>query len=228
GRFFSAAFSSGATALDLRIGNHGIDVAVSCQGYAFRQLHVGDVEHGTGGQLSQIHFDALGQVTRQAGDFDFGGRVRDHCAVKLHGRRDVAVDEVQRYLGGDALGFAHALEVDVQDLRLVRVPLHGAQQHGLATLAVEDHVQDGGVEFFLAHGMEDFVVVEFDAQRLGGTAVNDGGNTTFAAQAAARTRTLVAARSSVEFHGMLQWGVKGHGPTVECSFWAAPWRSPRP
>src|SRR5690606_40132574 len=42
---------------------------------------------------------------------------------------------------------------------------------------------------------------DLDVQGLVGTAIDNGGNTASAAQAAARTRTLDATQSGVEFHG---------------------------
>src|SRR5690606_40522072 len=76
---------------------------------------------------------------------------------------------------------------------------------------VKFHVEDGGVESFLAQGMEDFVVVKLNAQGIGCTAVDNGGNTASVAQAAARTRTLIATRSGVEFHEELQLHLGLHG-----------------
>src|SRR5690606_30634660 len=58
----------------------------------------------------------------------------------------------------------------------------------------------------LAQRMENFVVIELDADgRLVGT-VNDGRDTACAAKAAARTRSLYAARCGVEFHELLREG----------------------
>src|SRR5690606_3925652 len=115
------------------------------------------------------------------------------------------VQVVHRNLGGDGLGGVHALEVDVQDQGHVGVPLNGTHQDRLG-LAVQDHVQDGSVEFFLVQGVVDLVVVELDIVWCGLATVDDGGHPTGAAQAAARTRTLDATRSGGEFHGKLQKG----------------------
>src|SRR5690606_526299 len=93
------------------------------------------------------------------------------------------------------------LEIDVQNLLLVGVPLHRTQQHRTGRLAVDDQVENRGVILFLANGVVGFVVVEFEVLRFGIAARNDGGNTTFAATAAARARTHFAARSGVEFRG---------------------------
>src|SRR5690606_16317264 len=117
---------------------------------------------------------------------------------QLHGRRDVTVQEVQRYLSREAFRLSDALEIDVQHLRLVRVPLHRAQQHATGSLAIQLHFKDGSVELFLTDRVENLVVIEFDAQRLVSAAIDNGRNSAFAAQAAARTRTLVTARSGVK------------------------------
>src|SRR5690606_12372532 len=117
--------------------------------HALGQLDVGNVQHCTTDHFGKIDLDGLGQIGRQAGDFDFGGGVCDDRRRQLHGRRDVAVDEVQRHLGGDGLRLAHALEVDVQNLLLVGVPLHRTQQYRTGRLAVDDEVENGGVILFL-------------------------------------------------------------------------------
>src|SRR5690606_2883474 len=193
---------SSTAATHLGVGNH--EISLLYQGHAFRQLDVASVQNGTAFQSGKVNFDTLGQIGRQAGNFQFGDRVNNHGGRQFHSRRNVGVDEVQRHLGGDALVLGHALEVDVQNLLLVGVPLHGTQQHVAHGLAVDDQVENGGVVLFLANGVVGFVVIQLDVQGLGIAAVNDGGNTACATQAAARTRTLDAARSGVEFHGMLQ------------------------
>src|SRR5690606_30042108 len=80
-------------------------------------------------------------------------------------------------------------------------------------LAIELHLQNRSVEFFLAQGMVDFVVIELDIDGLFRCSVNDGRNAASAAQAAARTRSLYATQSGVEFHGLLRSG--GNAAEVE-------------
>jgi hypothetical protein len=101
----------------------------------------------------------------------------------------VLVLEVQRHLHRDLLIGGHALEVDVLDDRLVRVPLHIAQQHALG-LAVEFHVEDRRVEGFDTQGVVERVVIEFDLAGLAIATVDDAGDLGGTTQAAARTRTL--------------------------------------
>ncbi|MNN56314.1 hypothetical protein D3C81_1712360 [compost metagenome] len=173
-------------------------------GDAHGQLDVGQVDRSASQDVGQVDFDELGQSLRQAGDFQFGRHVADDGARQLHGRRDFSVHEVQRHLGTQGLVGVDALEVHVQDLRLVGVPLNRTQQNLLFLGAFELHLQDRRVEFFLAQGVVDLVVVEFDVQGGSRTTIDNGGNAARAAQAAARTRTLDATRSGDEFHGKLQ------------------------
>ena len=98
-----------------------------------------------------------------------------------------------------------ALEVDVLDLLLVRVHLQVTQQN-LVFRAGQFHLQDGAVKGFLLDGVPQGVVVDFDQDRLGGSAINDTGRTAGDAETAARTRALLCALKSDEFHNLLQNG----------------------
>src|SRR5690606_33458435 len=160
----------------IRLGQQRVGVlAVGHVLHAHRQGDVRQVQAGVAHQAAQVDFDELRQVGRQAGDVEFGGTVGDDLAGQLDGRADVGVQVVDRNLGGDGLGGIHALEVDVQDLGLVGVPLGGTHQDRLG-LAVQDHVQDRGVELFLVESVVDLVVVELDIGRRGLAAVHNGGN----------------------------------------------------
>src|SRR5690606_21126943 len=106
-------------ALDLGVGHDRVDDAMLGEPNAFGQLDVGDVQHGATDHFSEVDFNGLGQIGRQAGDFDFGDGVSDHGSRQLHGRRDVAGDAVTGHLGGDAPGLVYALVIDVQNLLLV-------------------------------------------------------------------------------------------------------------
>ena len=106
---------------------------------------------------------------------------------------------MQRHFDGDLLVGSHALEVDVQDLLLVRVPLHVAQQHALF-LAVDVHVQDGRVEGFDAQGVIERVVVQGDLDGGGFATVDDTGYLIGATEAAARTRPHVFACLGRDLH----------------------------
>ena len=87
----------------------------------------------------------------------------------------------------------------MQHLLLVGVDLQVTQQH-LGGLAGQFHVQHGRVEGFLLDGMPQCVVVQLDQLGLTLTAVNNAGHLAGIAQTAARTRTLLAALESDEFH----------------------------
>src|SRR5690606_14442083 len=112
-------------------------------------------------QLGDVDLDELRQVFRQAGDFDLGHDVRDDLATELHGRADFTVGEVQRHLDVQFLARVDALEVDVQHELLERVPLGVTQDDGLF-LAIQDNVEDGSVEGFLAQQVIQLVMVKRD------------------------------------------------------------------
>jgi hypothetical protein len=107
----------------------------------------------------------------------------------------------------------HALEVDVLYQLLVRMHLVITQQH-LAGLAIEFHLQDGGMESFFFQGMPQSVVVKLDA--LGGYAgtIDDAGGAARIAQTAARTRTLLGTLKSDEFHKFLLLGCTATSATL--------------
>ena len=65
--------------------------------------------------------------------------------------------------GHPGVGF-NALEVDVQDLLLVRVHLQIAQQN-LLGFAGQFHLEDGGVEGFFLDGVPQGVVIDLDQRR---------------------------------------------------------------
>ena len=167
--------------------------------HAGRQLEVASVDGGALFSGAQVHFDELGQLHGQAFDLDLGHDVVDQALVVLDGRRILFTLEVQRHLLVQAGLFVHALEVHVQDLGLVGVVLHIAQQHFL-DLAAQFHVQDGGVEGFLLQGVPQGIVIDFDRGGGGGSTKNDTGRATGDAQTAARTRTLLGALKSDELH----------------------------
>ena len=77
--------------------------------------------------------------------------------------------------------------------------LHVAQQH-LAGSSVKFHVENGGVESLFFEGMPQGVVVELNQLGLTGATVNNTGRTASDAETAARTRPLLGALKSDEFH----------------------------
>ena len=176
-------------ALDRDRHHHGVFLALEHRGHALGQNQVAHAQRVVGLEARQVDGDELGQVLRQARDVDFGHHVADQRGGFLHGRRVLLAGEVQRHAHVDLLGLGHALEVDVQHERPVRVHLEVTQQDALA-LAVELHVEDRGVELFLAQRMEQRVVVDSDRHRLALAAIDHAGNLVGVAQAAARTRAL--------------------------------------
>src|SRR5204863_7554651 len=68
------------------------------------------------------------------------------------------------------------------------------------------HVEDGRVERFLLQGVPQGVVIELDQLRLAFATVDDAGRLADVAETAARTRTLLCALVSDEFHRLLQSG----------------------
>ena len=97
----------------------------------------------------------------------------------------------------------NALEVDVLDLLLVRVHLQVAQQN-LVFRAAQFHLQDGAVEGFLLDGVPQGVVIEFDQDGFTGATIDNTGRAAGDAETAARTRALLCALKSDEFHNLLQ------------------------
>src|SRR5690606_36224245 len=112
--------------------------AMGCKHNTLRQRDVGQVQRGARQQVDQVDFDELGQICRQADDFEFSHNVTDDRAAKLDGWRLLGIDEVQRHFGVQCLRSVNTLEVDVQYLLLVWVPLHRTQQN-LLGLAVQFH-----------------------------------------------------------------------------------------
>ena len=88
---------------------------------------------------------------------------------------------------------------DVLDFLAVRVVLHVTQQH-LADGAAQVHLEDGGVEGFLLQGVPQRVVIELDQLRLALATVDDARRLAGVAETAARTRALLGALESDEFH----------------------------
>jgi hypothetical protein len=151
------------------------------------------------GQAAQVHRDEFGQVFGQASHFQLGRDVVDQALIDLESRRIFFTAVMQRHF------FVHfgvgidTLEIDVQHELFVGVVLHVAQQH-LAFFAVEFHLQNRSVEGFFLEGVPQSVVIEFDQQRLALATVNDARCTTGDTQTAARTRSLLVALKSDEFH----------------------------
>ena len=149
----------------------------------------------------QVDADEFRQELRQAGHFDIGSGMADHGLADLDGRAFFFTVEVQRHAHRDLFVSGDALEVDVHDLRLVRVHLEGAENNEFF-LAVKFHRQDRGVELFLTQSVENRIVFELDRRSGFLAAVNNTRQLVRAAKAAARTRTLHVTRGGDDFHWM--------------------------
>ena len=175
-------------------------------GDAFGELEVGGAQRRAERHAGEVDGHEFGQFARHAGDFDVSGGVRDDGLVHLDGGAFFFAREVQRNAHRDLFVFSDALEVDVQNLRLVRVHLEGAENDEFF-LAVEFHRQDRSVELFLAQRVEDGIVFELDGRGGQAGAVDDAGKLVSAAKAAARTRTLRSTRSGDDLHGNVSCSV---------------------
>ena len=162
------------------------------------QFELGNVKVFADLEAADVHFDKLGQVLRQAVNVDFGQDVVHQAARQLDAGGDVFVDEVERHLDVQFVGGVDPLEIHMQDQGLVGMHL-GVAKQDLFLLAVDDEVEDGRVEGFLLQSEEQAVVVQFDGQRSGRSAIDDARYFAGTAQAAARTRSLQRALLRVEF-----------------------------
>src|SRR5512143_1536237 len=126
----------------------------------------------------------------------------DFAAAGFDARRGIRIQEVQRDLNVYFVRLVDTLEVDVQHLLPVGVPLRIAQQHRLLG-AVDVQRQYGGVEGFLAQRVVQRIVIQFDLQRGGSATVDDAGDLARVTQTAARTRTLqfTLGGDDFDFHG---------------------------
>ncbi len=114
-------------------------------------------------QRAQIDLDELGQILRQARDFDIGQRMRNPARPpSCRRRRLFLIEEVQRHADADHLVLIDALEVQMQQLLLERMALHIAQQDFLR-FAVELEIENGRIEPFVVRRQQYIVVHELDA-----------------------------------------------------------------
>ena len=157
-------FAFGGGDFFFNLGDHGGDHDIGMMhGDAFGELEVGGAQRRAERHAGEVDGHEFGQFARHAGDFDVSGGVRDDGLVHLDGGAFFFAREVQRNAHRDLFVFSDALEVDVQNLRLVRVHLEGAENDEFF-LAVEFHRQDRGVELFLAQRVEDGIVFELDGR----------------------------------------------------------------
>src|SRR3989344_3260868 len=131
---------------------------------AFRGFEVGQVNDRTDFSVSQVDFDELRQIFRQAGNFDLGNNVRDFAAFL---GRCFFVDEVHWNDSGQLLAGNYAYEVSVHHVAFGRVTLQsfdydvllGATNVQLDDVAVSRFVFEQFGNFFGQHadGFRGFV-----------------------------------------------------------------------
>src|SRR5690606_21573030 len=116
--------SSSATLLGLSCQQHRISFGnVQGQLYALWQSQILGVNHATSLKCGEVDLNVLWQVCWQASDFQLCLNMADTCATQLDSRGNLSVQEVQRHFGCQCLLAVDALEINVQYLLLVRVPL---------------------------------------------------------------------------------------------------------
>ena len=150
-------------------------------------------------KTGEVDCDEFGQLVGQAGNQKLCESVVNVGLINCNSRGFFFTDEMQRYIHADLFISGNTLEVDMQNLRFVRMHLERTKQDTFG-LTIEDHLKDGGMEFFLAESVENFVVIKFDRGSSNLTTVDDARKLFRTAKAAARTRTLRFTCDSSEFH----------------------------
>ena len=138
------------------------------------------------------------------------GAQQSHAAVlQFNGLRFLGINHVQRQADFDRFASFHDLEVDVAHFAANRVHLEVAYNH-VVLFAVQRQFDDGGVELFFLQGEEYGFVINGNSSGVRAGAVNYGRHTAFAAQAAARTSTLLFAHLGFDFkrHGKTPFKLK--------------------
>ena len=124
---------------------------------AFRQLDFRQVNCMADFQITQINFNELRQIFRQAADFCFVHGVCYQTAADLDARSNLFVDEVEWHLDVNLLGGADALKVDVLNGVANWVQLIVTQQY-LLLLAFQIQRQDRSVKSFITELQEQCLV----------------------------------------------------------------------
>src|SRR5690625_659013 len=128
----------------------------------------------------------------------------------------LGIHEIQGNAGGNLYIITDTLEIQMQYLGLIGMPLHSAQQY-LDILVLYFHIQNGGVKRVLFQIMENLVMIQSDQLCFCAPTVQNGWDFARATQAASRTRTLYATRKCFEFHDV----------TPKITVCDTPWRSNR-
>src|SRR5690606_3308980 len=158
---------------------------------------VGDAEHASQLQVTDVELDEPGDLGDQRFDLHHGPRWAEDSAFL---DADRLTFEMHRDLGGDGLVEGDLLEVDVPILAAIWMSLDdpGHREDLLSVVGLE---RDEGVEAGVGvqSGVE-VAGVDSDTDRLHVAAVDDGGHLAFAAQAAGSTRTGSPARPGAQTH----------------------------
>ena len=155
------------------------------------------------GKSTYYDVNELRQILRKAPNLEERHEVADEALADLDSRAVFRTHEVQRDAHQHRGIRIHALEIDVQDLALVRMQLEGTQ-HDEFLFSVDRQGQHGRVEGFLLEGVENRIMVENNRRGRLIVAIDDPGKLVGTAQTAARTRTLRLACGCSEIHGKLQ------------------------
>ena len=157
------------------------------------------MEGHTSFERGKVNRDEFRKFLREAGHFNSGHSVADDGLAERNSRGLFFTLEVQRNAHRDLFVSGDTLEVDVHNLRLVRVHLESAENNEFF-LAIKFHRQDRSVELFLTQSVENRIVFELDRRSGKLAAVNNTRQLVRAAKAAARTRTLHVTRGGDDVH----------------------------
>src|SRR5476649_2883370 len=160
-----------------------------------RSLDVGQVNDRTNFGVSQVNFDELRQVFRQAGNFQLRSHVRDFAAFL---DRCSFVDEVNRYDCGQFLTSNNAYEVSVHHVAFSRVTLQCLDNDALLG-ASNVQLDDVAVSSFVFQQLGNFFSQHADGFRSFVATVDNGWNQACeTTQAAARTFPQVGTHFSIQ------------------------------
>src|SRR5690606_23840680 len=148
GAFFYFAPVSFFRAAAAGLGNaHNPQVVIAAllqsnKGNTGRRFDLGQVNQLAQFQICYVDLDKLGQVARQAADFNFSHVTFNHATAKFHALTVVFVGEVQWNVDVNRLVLGDSQEVRVQDFSTERVTLQVFKNHGLGC-AINIQSQNG-------------------------------------------------------------------------------------
>ena len=161
-----------------------------------RQLNVGQMQGVTFFELTHVDHQEFGQVLGQTGDGDLGHAVRDQTAGILDPGGNVFAGKMQRNSHMQLGGLADSQQIDMHDLKLVRMPLQVLEHHLLGD-AIQVQGQYRGGKRLLLQAMAQRNVPGRKCNRLAVTPVNDAGHPIGQAQTAGSGLAKVTAGGGV-------------------------------